>query len=154
VAISREDFPLPDVDDPLTRAYFTAAAAGELRVPRCTNCGAYVWYPQEVCPADGGPLEWTRVSGRGSLFSWAVVHRAFLPAFADKVPFVTALVSLEEDPHVRIATYVVEAEPAALVADEPVEVEFRPLTFSTVPGRSVTVPMFRPARRGGAGAQP
>ncbi|HYL53177.1 MAG TPA: OB-fold domain-containing protein [Acidimicrobiia bacterium] len=146
MAIKRADFPLPDLGDPLTAPFFAAAAAGELRIPRCEGCGAYVWYPQEQCPSDGGSLTWTQVSGRGTLFSWAVVRRAFLPAFEDKVPFVTALVALDEDPAVRIATYIVDADPGTLVADAPVEVDFRELSFSTVPDASVVVPMFRMVR--------
>jgi uncharacterized OB-fold protein len=147
MAITRDDFPLPDVDDPITAPFFAGAARGELVVPRCDECGAYVWYPRKACPNDGGPLTWSRVSGRGTLFSWTVVRRAFLPAFADKVPFVSALVALDEDPAVRIVTYIVDAERDALRAGERVEVAFRPLTFSTVPNRSVTVPMFTPRAR-------
>ncbi len=146
MAIKRADFPLPDLGEPLSAPFFAAAAAGELRIPRCEECGTYVWYPQETCPADGGALVWTQVSGRASLFSWAIVRRAFLPAFDDKVPFVTALVALDEDPAVRLATYIVDTEAGALVPDAPVEVEFRDLSFSTVPGTSVVVPMFRMVR--------
>jgi uncharacterized OB-fold protein len=142
VAIKRDDFPLPDVDEPLTAPFFAAAARGELAIPRCDACDAHVWYPHETCPHDGGNLTWTAVSGRGTLFTWAVVRRAFLPAFEDRVPFVTALVALDEDPAVRICTYVVDTAAADLVADAPVAVTFRPLAFSTVPGRSVVVPMF------------
>ncbi len=142
MAITRDDFPLPDVDDPLTAPFFAGAARGELTVTRCRECGAYVWYPRDACPHDGGALEWVAVSGRATLFSWAVVHRPFLPAFADRVPFVTALVALAEDPAVRLCTYVVDAAPDALRADAPVRAVFRPLTFSTVPGKSVVVPMF------------
>jgi uncharacterized OB-fold protein len=104
-----------------------------------------VWYPQAACPRDGGTLTWQPVSGKGSLFTWAVVHRAFLPAFETRVPFVTALVALDEDPAVRLCTYIVDAAPDTLVADAPFEVTFRPLEFPTVPGRSVVVPMFTPA---------
>jgi uncharacterized OB-fold protein len=142
VAIRRDDFPLPDVDDPITAPFFAGAARGDLMVTRCETCGDYVWYPQDTCPRDGGPLAWTAVSGRGTLFTWAVVARAFLPAFEDQVPFVTALVALEEDPAVRLCTYVVDAAPEDLVADAPVVVVFRPLSFTTVPGKSVVVPMF------------
>ncbi|HEV7524082.1 MAG TPA: OB-fold domain-containing protein [Acidimicrobiia bacterium] len=142
MAIKRDDFPLPDVDDPLTAPYFAGAARGALVIPRCETCGAYVWYPQEACPADGGALAWTRVSGHATLFTWAVVRRAFLPAFEDRVPFVTALVALDEDPAVRLCTYIVGTAPEDLVADAPVVVEFRPLEFTTVPDRSVVVPMF------------
>ena len=142
MAIKRDDFPLPDVDDPLTAPFFAGAARGELVIPRCETCREYVWYPQEACPRDGGDLTWSAVSGRGTLFTWAVVRRAFLPAFADRVPFVTALVALDEDPAVRLCTYVVDTAPEQLVADAPVAVSFRPLEFTTVPGRSVIVPMF------------
>jgi uncharacterized protein len=144
VAIKRADFPLPDVDDALSAPYFTAAARGELAIPRCAMCGRYVWYPEPACPTDGGALVWEPVSGRATLFSWVVVQRAFLPAFADKVPFVTALVAIDEDPDVRLCTYVVDIAPDALVSEMPLTVQFRPLEFSTVPGRAVTVPMFGP----------
>ena len=142
MAIRRDDFPLPDVDDPLTAPYFAGAARGELMITRCDTCAEYVWYPQEACSVCTGPLTWTAVSGTGTLFSWAVVRRAFLPAFADQVPFVTALVAIAEDPAVRLPTYLVDADPDSLRADEPVRVTFRPLSFSTVPGKSVIVPMF------------
>jgi len=142
MAIKRADFPLPDVADPLTAEYFAGAARGELVVPRCVECDRWVWYPEAKCPACGGDLAWRPTSGRGSLFSWAVVQRPFLPAFAEMVPFVTALVALEEAPEVRIVTYVVDADPSDLRADLPLEVTFRPLAFPTVPDRTVTVPMF------------
>ena len=96
----------------------------------------------ERCPHCEGPLTWAAVSGAGTLFSWATVRRAFLPAFADRVPFVTALVAIAEGPAVRLPTYLVDADPDSLRADEPVKVTFRPLAFSTVPGKSVIVPMF------------
>ncbi len=146
MAIKRADFPLPDTDDVLTAPFYAGAARGELLIPRCNTCGRFVWYPEPACPRDGNDLVWTRVSGRGTLFAWALVRRAFLPAFEDKVPFVTALVALDEDPSVRLPTYIVDADPDALGADAPVEVQFRPLAFSTVPDRSVVVPMFAPAR--------
>ena len=143
MAITRAAFPLPDVDEPLTAPFFAAAARYELVIPRCAACDRYVWYPKESCPGCGGPLEWSAVSGRGRLFTWTVVRRAFLPAFADRVPFVTALVELDEDPSVRVCTYLVDVDPdGELRAGSPVEATFRDLTFSTVPDRSVRVPMF------------
>jgi uncharacterized OB-fold protein len=143
MAIKRADFPLPDVADPLTAEFFAGAARGELLVPRCVECDRWVWYPEATCPACRGDLAWRATSGRGNLFSWAVVQRPFLPAFAEMVPFVTALVALEEAPEVRIVTYVVDADPSDLRADLPLEVTFRPLAFPTVPDRAVTVPMFK-----------
>lgn len=147
MAIRRDDFPLPDVNDPLTAPFFAGAARGELVITRCDACDEYVWYPQPQCPRCNGPLTWAPVAGRGTLFSWATVRRAFLPAFADQLPFVTALIALEDDPAVRLVSYVVDADPETLTADEAVQVTFRPLSFSTVPGKSVIVPMFERATR-------
>jgi uncharacterized OB-fold protein len=148
MALKRADFPLPDLTDERTAEYFAGAARGELMLPRCGDCNRLVWYPEDECPSCGGrTFTWTRVSGRGRVFTWAVVRRAFLPAFEEMVPFVTALVALEEDPRVRIVSYVVDCDPDALAADLPVEAVFRPLRFPTVPDRSVTVPMFVPAGR-------
>lgn len=150
-AIKREDFPLPDVSDARTAPFFERAARGELVIPRCDACGALCWYPADACAAcRGTAFTWIVMSGRGRLFSWAVVRRAFLPAFEEMVPFVTALVALDEDPAVRIVSYVVDADPESLVADQALEATFRPLSFPTVPGKEVVVPMFRPA----SGSQP
>lgn len=143
MAIKRADFPLPDLDDPLTGEFFAGAARGELVVPRCEQCARFVWYPAGECPfCNAGALRWTPVSGDATLFSWAVVRRAFLPAFAEMVPFVTALVALTEDPAVRLCSYVVDIEPEQLRAEMPLHVAFRPLSFPTVPDRAVIVPMF------------
>jgi uncharacterized OB-fold protein len=146
MALKRADFPLPDLTDDRTAEYFAGAARGELVLPRCDSCNRFVWYPEDECPHCGArSFTWTRVSGRGRVFTWTVVQRAFLPAFEEMVPFVTALVSLEEDPAVRIVSYIVDCEPEALAADLPVEAVFRPLQFPTVPDRSVPVPMFMPS---------
>jgi uncharacterized OB-fold protein len=146
MALKRADFPLPDLSDERTAEYFAGAARGELVVPRCDACDRLVWYPETECPScGGGPLTWTPMSGRGRVFTWTVVRRAFLPAFEQMVPFVTGLVSLDEDPSVRIVSYIVNCDPETLAADMPVEAVFRPLRFPTVPDKSVTVPMFVPA---------
>ncbi len=140
-----EAFPLPDLSDDDTRPFWDAAQRGELAVPRCDACGRWCWFPRTTCRGCGATsLTWTAVSGRGSLYSWAVVRHAFLPAFADKVPFVSGLVALDEDPAVRIVTNLVDCEPDELVPDSAVEVTFRPLTFG---GRTITAPFFRPVGR-------
>ena len=145
MAIERSTFPLPDIDEPLTAPFFAAAAQQALALPWCETCRRLVWYPEALCPHCSGALVWRVVSGRGTLFSWAVVARVFLPAFASQVPYVTALVALEEDPAVRLCTYLVDCDAAALRAEQPCEVVFRDLSFPTVVGHSVCVPMFRVA---------
>ena len=140
----RGDFPLPDLDWPPTREFWAAAARGELAVPRCDACGRYVWYPDGTCRRCGShDARWTAVSGRGRLFSWSVVRRAFIPQLADDVPYVPALVAIDEDPAVRIVSRIVDCDPDRLLIDMPVRVVFRPLRFAGVPGE-VVAPMFVP----------
>ena len=138
-------FPLPDIEHPLTRGFWDAAARGELAIPRCADCGRWNWYPRERCAGCGGArMPWTATSGRATLFSWAVVERAWVKAFREHAPYVTGLVCLAEDPAVRIVTRLVDCAPSELRVDMPVRVAFRPLSFAGVPGE-VIAPMFTPA---------
>ena len=141
----RADFPLPDTEWEPTREFWAGAACDELRIPRCDSCGRLSWYPQERCRhCKGESFTWETMSGRGTLFSWVVVTHAFLPQFADLVPFVPALVALEEDPAVRLATRVVDCDPEQLDFELPVTVSFRPISFTDVDG-AVPAPLFVPA---------
>jgi uncharacterized OB-fold protein len=129
---------LPDPDWPVARPFWEGCRAGELRIPRCRDCGRWVWYPAAACPGcGGGHHEWTRVSGRGRLFTWVTLHRAFLPGYEDRVPFVTALVELEEDARVRLATFLHDVPAGGLRLGMPVEVTFEPVTERLV------LPAFR-----------
>jgi uncharacterized OB-fold protein len=142
-------FPLPDLEFEGSRGFWEAAARGELALPRCGSCGTLCWYPPEVCPACGSALTWTSLSGRGRLFAWAVVRRPLVKEFAAWVPYVSGLVTLDEDPAVRIVTRIVDCEPEALRADMPLRAVFRRLSFPGVEGE-VTAPCFAPAAEGSA----
>ncbi len=140
----RAGFPLPDVTWEPLRPLWAAAARGELHLPRCSSCARICWYP-ETCPDCGETtFSWEPMSGRGRLFTWVVVRHAFLPQYKGLVPFVSALVTLEEDERVRLATRIVDAAPADLRIGQPVEVCFQPLSFDGVDG-TVPAPFFRPA---------
>ena len=140
----RDDFPLPDVDWPPTREFWAAAARSELVLPRCDACARWVWYPHGACRFCGAASRtWTRVSGNGRLFSWSVVHRAFIPQLANLVPFVTGLVTIDEDAAVRLSTLIVDCPADRLHVDMRVGVVFRPLRFAGVAG-TVLAPLFAP----------
>ena len=138
--------PLPDPELAITRPFFEGAARGELRVPRCRSCRRFIWYPRERCPTcDAASPEWVGVSGRGVIFSFAVVRRALWEPFADRVPYATGLVSLEEDPEVRLVTTFLDCRPEDLSIDQPVHAVFEPLRFGD-DGPEVVVPFFAPTR--------
>ena len=89
--------PLP-VADPVTRPYWESLKAHAMRLQRCESCARWVFYPRAVCPHCGGvSLEWRDVSGRGTLYSYTVVHRAPSAELQAETPYLVGLVDLEED---------------------------------------------------------
>jgi uncharacterized OB-fold protein len=137
--------PLPDVEWEVIAPFWRAARRHELVLPRCSGCGRYVWYPAERCPrCDAEGPVWTRVSGRGRLFSWALVERALYAPFRDRAPYLTGLVEIEEDPAVRLVTMLVDVPEAALRMGLPVRVTWGALHFDGDP-RHVPAPFFTPA---------
>ena len=141
----RPEFPLPDTSWEPIREFWAGAARQELRIPKCETCGRACWYPREKCRyCKGESFSWQTLSGRGTLFSWVVVTHPFLPQFAGLVPFAPALVALEEDPAVRLATRIVDCDLDAIEFEMPVEVTFKPISFAGVDGE-VMAPIFVPA---------
>ena len=91
--------PLPDLEDPLTAPFWSAAREGTLVAQKCAACGYLRWPPGPICnecQTPGG--EWTELSPTGTLYSYAEYHRALAPAFKDDIPYVVALVELDEGP--------------------------------------------------------
>ncbi len=113
-------FPVPDA---VSLPFWEGIADGVLRVQRCGACGRHVFYPRAVCPfCAASELDWVDASGRGRIHSYTVVHRA-PPEYREEVPYVVALVELDEG--VRMMTRIVDVEPAGVRVDLPVEVAIR-----------------------------
>jgi uncharacterized protein len=135
------------VPDHASAFFWEGAARGELLVQQCADCDSFQYPPTVVCEkCQSRDVRPARVSGRGTLYSLTVMHQAFLPVFAEDLPFTIALVDLDDAPGARLLTNIVEADPAQLTAGDPLEVVFEPRG-------DYAVPQFRPARPGPAPAQ-
>lgn len=79
----------------LTADFWAAAARRELVRPVCRDCGRSFFTPQVACPACLSE-DWVYrpSSGRGTVYSATVVHKAPSPGFT--VPFGLGVVDLEE----------------------------------------------------------
>lgn len=87
--------PLP-VPSELTRPFWESAARGRLVRPLCPSCGSSFFPPQICCPRClSEDWTWAESSGRGSIYSYTVCHRAPEPGF--ELPYVLAIVDLEEE---------------------------------------------------------
>ncbi len=92
--------PVPNAD---TAPFWEGCACGELRVQRCTACGAAQFPPRIVCAAcHAGAPTWEVASGRGRIATYTQVHRPPSPAFKADVPYVVAMIALQEGPRIMM----------------------------------------------------
>jgi uncharacterized OB-fold protein len=116
--------------------FFEGARRGELLIQRCASCGTLRHPPRPAC-ARCRSFEWDTVvaSGRGTVYSYVVVHHPQVPAFDYPLPI--AVVALEEG--TRLVADLVGVAPDAVRVGMPVVVDF------VAVDDDLTLPMFRPA---------
>ncbi|HLG74140.1 MAG TPA: Zn-ribbon domain-containing OB-fold protein [Chloroflexota bacterium] len=131
--------PAPIADED-TQPFWDACKAHELRVQQCSACGRFRWPPRGFCPACfSWEHTWARLSGRGTVHSFSVVHHVVNPAFKAEAPYVVALISLEgTEGHVKLASNVVGCPWEEVRVGMEVEVVFQELN------EDITLPKFRP----------
>jgi uncharacterized OB-fold protein len=106
-------------------------ASATRRAPQRTH----LFYPRAICPhCHADELEWIVPSGRGTIYTYTDAHQAFGP-FAADVPFVVALVELEEG--ARMLSRILDAPRERVTIGAAVSV-----TFEGV-GEDLTLPYFR-----------
>lgn len=135
-------FPLPDLTHGPTAPLWQAASRSEFALPRCTGCGTFDWYPKGECRhCHGSDIAWSPLSGRGTLFSWAVVKRALHKPLAPIAPYVSAIVVIDEDRLTRFVTRLIDCDPAGLHAGMPVMVRFADLGYPALE-TGIIAPLF------------
>lgn len=124
--------PAPNAD---SKVYWEGAAQGNLVLKHCRGCGKHHFPPRHLCPfCWSDDLSWAPSSGAGVVYSFTVMHRAPMPAFAARVPYVVALVDLAEGP--RMMANVVGDDALAVAVGDRVQVCFEPR------GEAAKVPQF------------
>ena len=134
--------PLP-VADESSAGYWEAAARSELAMARCAACGAFAFPPTVVCRACGttGPqYAYAIVNGDATIRSWTIVRDAFLPGFADDVPYLLVDVELDAQPNLRMIGRLTNGPATPICIGDRVRV-----VFDTI-GDGVCVPSFRLAQ--------
>lgn len=122
---------------PVSRPFWEACARHELVLQRCAACDTTVFYPRSVCPAcHADRLDWVPVSGLATLYSYTVARRPTHRRLADRVPYVIAIVELDEGP--RMTSTVVGTDPDRLAVGLRLRV-----AFEDDPDGGVSFPVFR-----------
>jgi uncharacterized OB-fold protein len=125
--------PLPIIDSD-TAAFWEGTRRGVLLIQKCERCGGYQFYPRLVCIRCAGAVVWIQADGRGTIYSYTVVHREPHEAFRALVPYVIALVDLIEGP--RMMTRLRPVSPGSLRIGRDVRVTFERVT------EEITLPLF------------
>ncbi len=127
--------PLPIPDDD-TRRFWEGCREHKLLFQKCHACSFVRWPPSIACPSCySSETEWINASGKGKIYTFAVYHRAFDPAFRDRLPYIAAIVELDEGP--RLATNIIGCFPNEVACDARVEVVWDDVTDT------VSLPKFR-----------
>lgn len=96
---------IQDTIDEESRPFWDGLKKNELMIQQCDDCAKHIFYPRSICPhCFSENISWVQSSGRGTIYSYTTIHQAFGP-FKDDVPFVAALVDLDEG--VRMLTHIV-----------------------------------------------
>ena len=126
------------VATPLTQPCWDGARQHKLLYQQCTECNANWHPPMPICPAcHSSNFDWLTASGRGSVYTYTVVHHPTHPAFTERVPYVVAVVELDEGP--RVVTNIQNCPVAAVRAGMRVRIVFEDVA------EDVTLPQAEPA---------
>ncbi len=106
---------------------------------RCDHCGYYVHWPRPLCKrCRSFELTPAEVSGLGVLYTYSVGMQAFHPWFEDRIPYLLAVVELDEQPNLRLVSNIVECTEDEVHVGMALEVIFEKVN------EELTLPMFRP----------
>jgi hypothetical protein len=114
--------PLPAVDD-LTQPFWDAAKQHQLALQRCKDCRYFNHPPRLACDAcQSQQLDFEQVSGRGTIYSFTVMHQPNIAGFEDEIPYLNILVELEEQTKLFMVSNLTMADQDTVKIGAPVEV--------------------------------
>lgn len=129
--------PLPTISGE-SKPYWDACRQGQLVIQKCDSCNEFQFYPRGICAnCWSNDIKWYKASGKGTVWSFTVTYQNRTPGFAEDVPYILALVELEEG--VRMFTNILECDPKEAKIGMPVEVTF------VRANDQITIPYFKPA---------
>ncbi|MBI2887548.1 MAG: OB-fold domain-containing protein [Chloroflexi bacterium] len=95
------------IPDELDRPFWAACNEGRLVIQHCTRCDRLQHPPEPTCAQCGSAdnLEWRQVSGRGRIYSYAVMYDTPVTVLQADQPFNIVVITLEEDPGIQMLSH-------------------------------------------------
>jgi uncharacterized protein len=130
--------PLPQITS-WSKPFWEHARQHKLAMQKCNSCGKLIFYPRKACPECWSlDLGWKEVSGKAKMNCYTVTLGGVEPVFQADVPYVLAMVDLEEG--VKMMTNIVECKPEDLKIGMDLEVTYKDCTAE------ISLPVFRPIK--------
>ena len=129
--------PLPRINSD-NREFWEGCRNHELRFQKCASCGHIRFPASYVCPKClRKDFQWIVSAGIGKVYTYAVYHVAYHQGFLEDLPYVVAVVELQEGP--RLLTNIVGCSPDEVSCEMPVSVVWEDVT------PDISLPLFRPS---------
>jgi len=139
--MTTENVPAPKpvpVPDELSKPFFEGAREHRLMIQRCNQCHMFQVPGRFVCDEClGDDLAWVEASGRGTVFSFVIMHQRYNPGFAAEIPYNIATVELKEGP--RLLTNLINIANDDIRVGLPVKVSFEDIS------QDISLPKFEPS---------
>jgi uncharacterized OB-fold protein len=133
---------MPKISDD-TAPFWQGCKERRLLFQRCSECGNMRYPASIVCPdCHSTACEWVESKGEGRIYSFVVFRRAFHPAMDGRIPYVVAVVELDEGP--SFLTNIVGTDPAQIRCDQRVRLTWEKMEDG------LSLPVFRIAESGEA----
>ena len=123
------------VPDALSQPFWVAANEGRLVIQHCSACRRLQHPPEATCRTcgSGDHLEWSQMSGRGTIYNYGVVHDCPVRVFQQDQPFNVAVIMLDDDPGIQMYSHL----PGTAVDDVPVGAAVEVVFEATANGQKV-----------------
>jgi len=131
--------PIPRAE-PFAAPYWEALRRHEFLLPRRTDTGEFFLPIQAIAP---GPFEWAPARREATIISFSWVHLQPSEGYAPDLPYVLAVVALDDGP--QLMTNIIDATEDDVRIGARVRLVFEDRTDGWV------VPQFKPARADGPG---
>ena len=123
------------VDEP----YWEAARQHRLTAQKCQKCGGLWAPPTAICENCLSPdLQWIDLSGKGTVWSYIIMHQLYYPGFADDIPYNVAVIRSDEG--AKFVTNIVGVKNEDIKVGMPVEVTFEDVD------EDLTLPKWKPVQ--------
>ena len=108
--------------------FWEATKEKRFLIQRCDACDSTIFYPREVCPSclSSESLSWAESQGDGKIYAASVQEKPAHPFLADRVPYVVALVELDDG--IRLMSNVINCAPYDATVGRTVKLTWEPLS--------------------------